>query len=69
MEYRRSSWANCSGPQLDLERRVHLVTLVALSMTQKAEICAAVLAKYDPELEAGVIVSAEAGPFRVHLAP
>ena len=43
--------------------------LVALSTSQQAEMCAAVLAKYELELEAGAIVTAEAGRIRVRPAP
>lgn len=46
-----------------------IVRLVALSTTQQAEMCAAVLAKYEPELVAGAIVTAEAGRIRVRPAP
>ena len=42
-----------------------IVRLVALSTTQQAEMCVAVLAKYGPELEAGAIVTVEAGRVRV----
>ena len=46
-----------------------IVRLVALSTKQQAQMCAAVLAKYEPELEAGAIVTAEAGRIRVRPAP
>lgn len=46
-----------------------IVRLVALSTEQQAEMCAAVLAKYESELEAGAIVTAEAGRIRVRPAP
>jgi predicted nuclease of predicted toxin-antitoxin system len=46
-----------------------IVRLVALSTSQQSEMCAAVLAKYEPELEAGAIVTAEAGRIRVRPAP
>lgn len=42
-----------------------IVRLVALSTTQQAEMCSTVLIKYGPELEAGAIVTAEAGRVRV----
>ena len=45
-----------------------IVRLVALSTTQQAVMCAAVLAKYEGELEAGAIVTAEAGRIRVRPA-
>jgi predicted nuclease of predicted toxin-antitoxin system len=45
-----------------------IVRLVALSTTQQAEMCVAVLAKYGPELEAGAIVTVEAGRVRVRSA-
>ena len=46
-----------------------IVRLVALSTSQQAEMCAAVLPKYAPELEAGAIVTAEAARIRVRPAP
>ena len=46
-----------------------IVRLVALSTAQQTVMCAAVLAKYEPELEAGAIVTAEAGRIRVRPAP
>lgn len=42
-----------------------IVRLVALSTTQQAEMCVAVLAKYGPELEAGSIVTVDASRVRV----
>lgn len=46
-----------------------IVRLVALSTAQQAVMCAAVLTKYELELEAGAIVTAEAGRIRVRPAP
>ena len=45
-----------------------IVRLVALSTTQQAAMCAAVLVKYQLELESGAIVTAEAGRIRVRPA-
>ena len=45
-----------------------IVRLVALSTTQQAAMCAAVVVKYQLELEAGAIVTAEAGRIRVRPA-
>jgi predicted nuclease of predicted toxin-antitoxin system len=42
-----------------------IVRLVALSTTQQAEMCVAVLAKYGPEIEAGSIVTVESGRVRI----
>jgi predicted nuclease of predicted toxin-antitoxin system len=45
-----------------------IVRLVALSTAQQAEMCVAVLARYGPGLEAGSIVTVEAGRVRVRPA-
>ena len=42
-----------------------IVRLVALSTTQQAEMCVAVLAKYGSDLEAGSIITVEAGRVRI----
>lgn len=47
------------------QRHSGIVRLVALSTTQQAELCVAVLAKYRPELQAGAIVTVEASRVRV----
>ena len=45
-----------------------IVRLVALSTSQQAEVCVAVLTRYGPELNAGAIVTAEASRVRVRPA-
>ena len=45
-----------------------IVRLVALSTSQQAQVCAALLAKYGQELEAGAIVTVELGRVRVRPA-
>ena len=45
-----------------------IVRLVALSTAQQAEMCVAVLAKYGADVEAGSIVTVEAGRVRVRPA-
>ena len=45
-----------------------IVRLVALSTSQQAEACVAVLVRYGRELEAGAIVTAEIGRVRVRPA-
>lgn len=42
-----------------------IVRLVALSTAQQADMCVAVLAKYESELEAGSIVTVESGRVRI----
>ena len=45
-----------------------IVRLVALSTSQQAEVCSAVLTRYDRELTAGAIVTAEVSRVRVRPA-
>jgi len=53
-----------------VQRRPHsgILRVVALSTAQQVDVCLAVLTRYAPQLEAGAIVTAEAGRIRVRPA-